>query len=76
MGARQSSFLVEGGKSYSCDDIGFDFPHHAVQWGKPWAEGARGNGVGEWISFLVPDGAAEAQLHGGLKGFISIGYVD
>ena len=76
MGARQSSFLVEGGKSYSCDDIGFDFPHHAVQWGKPWAEGANGKGIGEWISFLVPDSVTEAQLHGGLKGFISIGYVD
>lgn len=76
MGARQSSFLVEGKKSYSCKDTGFDFPHRAIQWGKPWAEGAKGNGGGEWISFLVPDSVTEAQLHGGLKGFISIGYVD
>lgn len=77
MGARQSSFLKEGGKSYSCKDIGFDFPHHAVQWGKPWAEGAEGNGIGEWISFLVPDSVVEeARLHSWLKGFISIGYVD
>lgn len=76
MGARESSFLREGGKSYSCENTGFDFPHNAVQWGKPWAEGAKGNGVGEWISFCVPDSVAELLPHGRLKGFISAGYVD
>ncbi len=70
MGARQSSFLKEGGKSYSCENAGFDFPHHAIQWGKPWAEGAKGSGIGEWISFFVPDSSNK------MKGYISAGYVD